>query len=372
MKRFPDSFTKDVRNGILCLSLQFTVLMFLAGNVSAAYRIPSGIPLFPSTQATVGKQVFQTCIANDTQWAYFIYLPATYDSTGTKKWPLLIFQEVAGGMYQNGGWGSASNMFDSARGGMNGGPVYDLERTPKPAYLADRFIVLSPFINGDMFGSNHGQPARLMGLYRNIIERFKIDTTRISMMGDCAGGGVVWTVAAAYPKFPAAIVAMAFNDNWCSTVDLTKACNLKNVPTRLYVDSLNSSDRVVMLPVHNAMQQCGATNESLTYTYVNTHEIWAWAGLDTMKSMYDWMLAQQTSGSTALKSSDNPKIRIPANNVRPGDRIEIVGLNGRLLFTSTGVDAKAKGLLSMAGRGVRVVRIVRAGQTAGCSIQQKW
>jgi hypothetical protein len=350
----------------IALILAAALVTMLPNQAGAAYRIPTSCILHPVSPIVPGKQVFQTCLSNDTQWAYFVYTPPTYDSNGTKLWPMLIFHMVNEELYSGGE--NINRMYDSGRGGMNGGPLYDLEKTPKPAYLADRFIVITPFV--DNFCNSHdGKPARLMGLYKYLTTHMKVDQTHISLMGDCAGGGMVVDFAEAYPTFPSSIVAMSCNDTWRSTVDLTKLCNIKNLPYQHYADQ---GDGMVPFSAQKAIYDgvvaCGGTKMQFIVQNKGQHEIWGLSGLDTVKAMYDWMLGQQTP--VAPKANEIRKASVSLNTLSAGDQVSVIGLNGQILYKSSNV-SKLDQLLSNTDHGVRVVRVRHADGTVRQAILSK-
>jgi hypothetical protein len=355
----------------LALILSAAFITLLPGQAIATYRIPGTVILKPESPITPGKQIFQTCLSNDTQWAYFAYTPPSYDSNGTKLWPMLIFHMVNEGIYNSGS--NIKQMFDSGRTGMNGSILYDLVEPQRTlGYLGDRFIVVTPFVD-NFCNSNNGQPSRLMGLYKYLKTHLKVDTTRISMMGHCAGGGMVVTFAKYYPKFPSAIVAMSCNDTWRSTISFFNICNLKDVPYRHYGDKRDG-----MVPMQNqqaiydTIVKCGGTKMELIWQDKNQHEIWGLSGLDTVKGMYDWMLSQQTSTSVVPKANENQKIRTSISNMSASDQIEVIGLNGKVIFISAGKISNLEQLFSNKEHGVRVVRVTHADGSVQRTILSKW
>jgi dienelactone hydrolase len=356
----------QVRTGFLTacsamtMVLSAVIVSFTPDQSSASYRIPSNVVMYPSLPLAVGKEVFQRVIANDTEWAYLIYLPPTYDSTSSKVWPIFYYMQP-GGVYYDGWSGqNTSGLFDSARAGLNGGPAYYLNNAPsKFPSISTRFIVVTPFVS-----NNNSSGGRLMGLFKYLKNRLKVDTTCTSMMGLCIGGQVSYNFAAAYPKFLSSLVTMSTNGSG-SPCNLALACNLKNVPYRVYGDQRDPYvPTAATQALYDAVHNCGSTKATLTWTNVGMHEIWGYAGLDTAKEVYDWMLAN--AGSTtpvAPKASDKQNAGVSMDGWSGLADIDLVGLNGQILSQYRGDPASMNRMVPGINRGVAVMRIHHGSQS---------
>jgi hypothetical protein len=344
--------------------LLLAIIAATPNQASASYRISSTVVMYPTAPLTVGKEVFQRVIANDTEWAYLVYLPPTYDSTSSKVWPLFCYMQP-GGTYQDGWSGqNTSSLFDSVRGGLNGGPAYDLNNDPSRfPYISTRFIVVTPFVSYGMVNSNGGKPATLMGLFKYLKNRLKVDTTCISMMGLCVGGGIAYSFAAAYPTFLSSLVTMSCNNSG-SQCNLAVACKLKDVSYRIYADQ-----RDIYVPTQNtqalydAVHNCGSTKVTLTWTNIGMHEIWGYAGLDTLKEIYDWMYSNHTVASTASIAPDNQNIRLSVKKLPVNGKIEVIGLNGQILLRYRGDPTSVNRMIPSLNHGIRVIRINHGAQS---------
>jgi dienelactone hydrolase len=357
---------QKVSNGVLLVSSSAAIILsaalvaVLPNESSASYRIPSNVAMYPSLPLAVGREVFQRVIANDTEWAYLVYLPPAYDSTSSKVWPLFIYMQP-GGTYQDGWSGqNTSGLYDSARGGLNGGPAYYLNNAPsKFPSISTRFIVVTPFVS-----NNNASGGRLMGLFKYLKNRLKVDTTCTSMMGLCIGGQISYNFAAAYPRFLSSLVTMSTNGSG-SPCNLALACNLKNIPYRVCADQRDPYvPTAATQALYDAVHNCGSTKATLTWTNVGMHEIWGYAGLDTAKEMYDWMLAN--AGSTtpvAPRMSDKQNAKVSMAGRSGLADIDLVGLNGQILSRYRGDPAGMNRMLPNMNRGVAVMRIHRGSQS---------
>lgn len=362
MQRIMKAIEIELKSHYRYLILPSLMIAILASQVPAAYRIGSNVTLVAPGTAAPGTQVAQSVLVNDTQFTFFVYLPPTYDSTGSKKWPLIISLPA---MNFNNNGGNMNEYFTAHC--RNGGIAVLLQTPATCTYISDRFIVVSPFLQWEVYGSNGGKPARLNCFLRYLNTRFKVDTTLISMIGYCWGSGVSWNYSTVYPTYPAHLVLEAGNDNWASTFDLTKACNLKNISIRQYASSkCTCNDSITARIAWNAIRTCGGTMDSITFTPSNLHEIWYWDGLDTTKSIYDWMLTK-SSVPVVEKIIDHRQMKNSLNlssRLFESDRLEVIDINGQLLYNLKGNGSAASQLISPLGRGMYLIRITSGAQSS--------
>jgi hypothetical protein len=96
---------------------------------------------------------------------------------------------------------------------------------------------------------------------------------------------------------------------------------------------------------------------------VGQHEIWGAAGLDTVKEMYDWMIASGAPTTDISIRSNASRLSVSTNDISSSSRIEVIGLDGRVVSyrkgNAGGVDRVVPGL----GNGVHIVRTVRGAQS---------
>jgi predicted esterase len=323
----------------------------LASQVFASYRIPSYITLLPIGTPKADTSVFQSPIINDSQWAYFVYLPPTYDQNSSKLWPVYI--NVPAFNYSTG----AAKMSDVFTTHLDNGGMAELLQNPaKFRQVTNRFICITPIVNWDMCSSIYGHPERLKTLFDSLSRQFKIDKSRINMSGYCFGAGVTYTFATFYPKYLSHIVLMAGNDNWATTFNLAKACSLKTIPIRQYADSVCScNDGPTAKAAWTAINACGGHNDSITCIGTGWHEVWYFGGFDTATSVFDWMLSGP--GTPVAPENEEINVRTPSIDDLTGNgRIEVVALNGKVLCTRTGSMSDITRILSTYNRGMYLLR----------------
>jgi hypothetical protein len=352
---------KDTRRWSL---LVLVGLVLMAGQALATYRIPSGQTLLPVGTPKADTQVFQSPIINDTQWAYFVWLPPTYDANSAKLWPCLI--NIPAFNYQDGSTGNLSDIFTTHC--LNGGMAEILQNPSSvPAAIANRFVVITCYVEWTMVGSIPGHSDRLHSLFANITKSFKIDTTAISMMGYCFGAGVSYTYSAAYPSFPAHLVLIAGNDNWASTFNLTNACKLKNISMRQYAShNCTCNDSQTAEAAYLSISACGTHNDSITFTPSSNHEVWYWDGIDTTTSLYNWMLTPRNP-TAAQMTIEQPRAKASLGletRLTPQDQMEIIDVNGQRLYRFSGNGSQAGKMIPPLSRGMYLVRITRGDESS--------
>jgi hypothetical protein len=353
--------------------LSAAFITILPGQSAAMYRIPPGVTLDASKPVSPGHVVAQTVIANDTQWAYYISVPTTYDSTASKLWPCIVYMPTAECNYNGSGTENTIMTTHCWNGGL--AEVVQTAPTACGSFL-DRFVVLTPYVDEPMIGANQGgKPERLVGFINYMKRHIKIDSTQISLMGACWGSGVCWNLATVFPNIACCMVLMDGNDTWCSTYNQANACKLVNIPIKLLAATPGSeSDSVLMTGAYNYVQKCGTNKTTITYYKCGVHEMWSaplmcgGVGSDTIKAVFDWMLTNKISTSVAPRMSEkqNPKVsQASLNNISASDKVEVVGLDGKIILRAQGNAAKSDRLLSNASHGVRLIRITHADQSIG-------
>jgi hypothetical protein len=363
----------------IAMVLSIALVSLMPNQALATYRIPSGVSLDPAAALNPGHVVAQTVIANDTQWAYYISVPTTYSASGTKLWPCIIYMATAECNYNGSGTENTIMTTHCWNGGLA-----EVAQTPAQAYAwIDRFVVITPYVDEPMIGANQGgKPEQLVGLINYMKRNMKIDSTQISLMGACWGSGVCWNLATVFPNIPSCMVLMDGNDTWCSTYRVSAACKLTGIPIKLLAASPGSeSDSILMTGAHNAIQACGSNKETITYYKCGVHEMWSGSlmcggvGSDTIKSIFDWMLTNKLTTSVEPRIDENQNSKaapISLNSISATDKVEVIGLNGKILLRSQGVLSKNDRILSTVNRGAAVVRITHADQSIDRGVISKW
>jgi hypothetical protein len=325
----------------------------LASQAFATYRVPNYITLLPVGTPKADTQVFQSSIIKDTQWLYFVYLPPTYDANSSKLWPCFI--NVPAFNYSTG----ALNISDIFTTHMSNGGMAELLQAKQPAKLrqiSNRFIVITPVVNWDMCSSRYGHPEALKMLFDSLSRQFKIDKSRINTSGYCFGAGATYTFATFYPHYLNHMILMAGNDNWASTFNLAKACSLKTLPIRQYADSVcTCNDGPTAKAARDAIMACGGNNDSLTCIGTGWHEVWGLGGFDTATTVYDWLLSGPGTAVAPEFNNEKPAT-VSLDNFAGSRNIEVVGLDGRVLFSRKGTLSDINRALSNCNRGMYILR----------------
>jgi hypothetical protein len=363
---------KAFRIGLRWVLLQAAFIAIVAGLATASSRIPAGVTVGGVSTPAAGHQVAQRVIVpapSDTEWAFLVSLPSTYDPNGTTLWPTIVWYGPLCDMY-SGGSGNISIFFTANFD--NGGPAKYMQDSIRSrySYIADRFIVISPFINFDVYKSAGGQPQRLKGLHNYLKATYKIDPNRITLVGGCAGGGVIWNYAESDPAFAASMVPISCNDTWASTVNVANSCTLKNIWIRHYADQ---NDPMVpyanQVAMHTALDNCALLprRDTLITTHVNTHEIWSVANILNTQAVYDWMLGKVGATAVApapkMVGSSKPKESFNfCSRLAHSDLLEVTSVTGQLILKQNGNGLTAGQMMPTLNRGMYLVRIISAHQ----------
>lgn len=191
---------------------------------------------------------------------FLLYLPQQYDSLD-RDWPLLLFLH---------GRGESGEVLELVK--RNGPPMMIEHGHQFP------FIAVSPQCPDDQRWET--QIEVLDMLLDRMVERYRVDTSRIFVTGLSMGGQGTWNLAFAYPDRFAAIVPI------CGWTKPEKAALIKDLPVWVFhgakddVVPLSESENMV-----SALKALGspvkftvypeANHDSWTETYEN-EELWGW------------------------------------------------------------------------------------------------
>jgi predicted peptidase len=218
-----------------------------------------------NTMAQQTKHFFKVEVKkNVTLESYFLlYLPEGYDSLD-QTWPLLLFLH---------GIGERGDMIELVK---KQGPPKLIEYGRKFP-----FIVVSPQCPEDSIWS---VPVLDMVL-TEMVQRYKVDTTRIYVTGLSMGGTGTWQLAEAYPHRFAAIVPV------CAEADPSKAYLIKDLPVWVFhgakddIHPLSESENMV-----NALKALGSPVKFTIYPEAG-HDSWTDAYND--EEMWKWLMEQK-------------------------------------------------------------------------------
>jgi poly(3-hydroxybutyrate) depolymerase len=206
-----------------------------------------------------------------TRYDYLTYLPESYDSDVTTKWPTIIFLH-----------GGSSRGNDLKRVKANGIP----DRIERGKTLP--FIVIAPqcsldkrWETDDWFGI----------LYDEITARYRIDTSRIYLTGSSLGGSGTWYLAMKYPATFAAIAPISGKTSHLQYI-MDSACTLAGLPIWIFH---GTGDEIVDInetyQIAEKFDQCNVNYTLSTFEGYNHWQTqWEVYGED---KIYRWFLECQ-------------------------------------------------------------------------------
>jgi len=218
-------------------------------------------PLFAQQQAHV-----QT-MRQDQPMNYLLYLPQDYSDAGEQDFPLLLF----------------------LHGGGEGGDDIEKVKTHGPPMLVEQgqefpFIILSP---QNPYPRKFWDTKMLNQLLEEVMQEYRVDTSRIYLTGLSRGGYGAWTMAMEYPDIFAALVTV------CGAVPSSYAGWVPKIPIRVFHGAddpvINLEESVDMV---NALKRLD--HDVKLTVYENTgHDSWVQAYNDP--ELYRWLMKQQRS-----------------------------------------------------------------------------
>jgi predicted peptidase len=201
---------------------------------------------------------------------YLLFLPRDYESSGSKRWPMILFLHGAGERGTN-----------LALVAVHGPPKIV---ESKPGFP---FIVVSPQCPAGQRWDNDV----LTGLLDQVSKEYRVDHARIYLTGLSMGGFGTWNLGLAHPERFAAIAPICGGGDPLVLLlpDPNKREALRSLPVwafhgaRDQVVRLEESERMV-----NAMRRVGAQNVQLTVYPEAEHDSWT-ETYDNPK-LYQWFM----------------------------------------------------------------------------------
>ncbi len=196
---------------------------------------------------------------------FLLYLPQQYDSLD-RNWPLLLFLH---------GRGESGEVLELVK--RNGPPMMIERGDPFP------FIVVSPQCPDDQRWETRIEVLGM--LLDRMVERYRVDTSRIYVTGLSMGGQGTWDLAFAYPDRFAAIVPI------CGRTRPEKASLIKDLPVWVFhgalddVIPLSESENMV-----NALKALGSPVKFTVYPEAN-HDSWTEAY--ESEELWEWLEEQK-------------------------------------------------------------------------------
>lgn len=192
---------------------------------------------------------------------YLLYVPDTYNSNKTYKWPVVIFLH---------GVGEIGTNIDVIRN-------VGLPKVVK----GKQFVMIAPQCTASWWNTDV-----LQQLYKEVLKKYHVDSSRVYLTGLSMGGFGTWSWAQTSPEKFAAIVPI------CGAGTPASACVLKNMPVWAFH---NANDSTVAVSgsrdMFNALKACGSTKVKYTENATGGHDAWTKAYADA--ALYTWLLEQK-------------------------------------------------------------------------------
>jgi len=218
-----------------------------------------------SQSETTGK--INTVIMEKYELGYVLHKPA---NTKEKK-PLIVFIS-----------GDGEKGTDLEKVKING-PLKYLKTHQVDAY------VLAPQCKGD----ENWDIESIYQLILKIQKENKIDSERIYVTGLSSGGWASWNLAFAHPDLFAANVPVA---GFVDLIQLEKACEIANIPTRIFHGLQDDVVNVnYAITIYKELKKCNAKDVKLTIFDDAGHD--SWTKVYDNKEIYDWMLQQRKTNT---------------------------------------------------------------------------
>jgi len=205
---------------------------------------------------------------------YYVYLPEKY-GTSNKKWPLLVFLH---------GIGEAGNDVTLL---LRHGPTMLLQEPESYPFLSENFITISP----QNPGRGHSWKLdTLFFLLHHISEKYAIDTTQIFLSGFCHGAEGCYAMCVEKPDYAA---TAAFISMYGFSVDTTKVCSLKSVPTRFHHGKLEHVPWNDAADLSEMINDCGGDSEFILDPE-GTHDLHE-KKVFSSPDIYNWFLSHRSA-----------------------------------------------------------------------------
>lgn len=196
---------------------------------------------------------------------YVLQIPASYNEKKTTRWPVIIFLH---GIGERG-----SDLNQVKRAGLAGIAGQD------PDFP---FVLIAPQCRENGWWD----APSLNILYKEVLEKYNVDSSRIYLTGLSMGGYGAWDWAQYAPQNFAAVVPV------CGGGTPSKACVLKSKPVWVFH---NADDPTVSVQLSRdmvkAIQDCGGTLVKYTERPTGGHDAWTKAYKDP--ALFEWMKAQK-------------------------------------------------------------------------------
>jgi predicted esterase len=191
---------------------------------------------------------------------YLLYIPKTYHSDQTARWPLLFFLHGAG----------------------ERGDDLQLVKIHGPPKLLEAgkelpFIVVSPQVPMN----ERWLPDLVVSLLKDIIEKYRVDEDRVYLTGLSMGGYGTWETVMKYPELFAAIAPI------CGGGDPSTAWKIRYTPTWIFH---GAKDSVVSIRNSEVMSDALTQFRNVQFTVYPEAEHDSWTETYGNDELYQWFL----------------------------------------------------------------------------------
>jgi predicted esterase len=191
---------------------------------------------------------------------YLLYIPKTYHSDQTARWPLLFFLHGAG----------------------ERGDDLQLVKIHGPPKLFEAgkelpFIVVSPQVPMN----ERWLPDLVVSLLKDIIEKYRVDEDRVYLTGLSMGGYGTWETVMKYPELFAAIAPI------CGGGDPSTAWKIRHTPTWIFH---GAKDSVVSIRNSEVMSDALTQFRNVQFTVYPEAEHDSWTETYSNDELYQWFL----------------------------------------------------------------------------------
>jgi len=241
----------------------FALLLTLCSLAYSQQEMPRG----SQTARTFNKKV-----SNRVKLDYLLFLPEGYKQSEKKRWPLIFFLH---GIGERG-----TNIWKVK---VHGPPKIAEKMTNFP------FIVVSPQCPDGEWWSTE----RLTALLDDVVDRYKVDQTRIYLTGLSMGGFGTWSLALEHPERFAAVAAICGGGNPLYPLAYAppRKAALKSLPFWVFHGDKDpavppsESERMV-----EALKKLGCNVKFTVYPGVG-HD--SWTKTYANRELYAWFLQHQ-------------------------------------------------------------------------------
>jgi predicted peptidase len=192
---------------------------------------------------------------------YLLYIPETYNKNKRYKWPVVFFLHGVAEI---------------------GTDVNVLRHVGLPPVVAGKqFVMIAPQCTASWWNTDV-----LQELYKEVLEKYHVDSSRVYLTGLSMGGFGTWSWAQTSPDKFAAIIPI------CGVGTPEQACVLKKMPVWAFH---NADDTIVAVSgsreMVNALKACGSSLVKYTENKTGGHDAWTAAYGDP--ALYTWLLQQR-------------------------------------------------------------------------------